>query len=238
METLTQKEVQTIEAAGFSIDKAGKVREGGRLIAAAEVAQIIAGNIVGNVDFAALRKSKARKAAAGGKTLAQKLDDISPAIGLLRVGKIARLSIPKTAADGKDPLRAFVMGIVTKLNHITAEGGDWAGRKFDTMSDDSKEFLYVSRLPDVTPHVRRTGGGRKPGTVTSDNSKDRLASALASSREHLNGKDEGQQANDQVDAVINGGVAESGTDGPAIIDPVGDNQPPVEQQEDATLIRS
>lgn len=235
METLNKAQVATIEAAGFKVGQDGKVREGGRLIKEAEIEQVLLGNIVASVDMSKLKKDR-QKAAKKTVSLSAALDSISPAIGLLRVGKTARVPIPKDRDDGKDPVRAFVMGIVTKLNHITAVGGEWPGRKFDTMSDDTKSFVYISRLPDGEAHTRRVGGGggrRKKVDGTPTTAASNLTAALAQSREHLNGAGEAQQVQEQTDAVLNGGVAESGADGPAATD-----QNPSEQQEDATIVRS
>ena len=187
---------EAIEQAGFTVDQAGKVRVGGKLVKA-EVAEAAArGGIIANFDPNELRRKKVNKAAQGGKSLVEALNAISPDIALLNVGMTAKVAIPKTAEGGKNPLRSFMMGVVTKLNNVTQAGREWAGRKFDTLSDEDGEFAYITRLPDGEPHVRKTPTSRSGAAAA--NSSNNLAEALAGARQHLSGnseegKEEGQQ---------------------------------------------
>jgi len=157
----TKEQRTTLEAGGFKIGNDGKVRDDkGHLVSQAQIDHVIAGDIVLGFDIEALRKKRQRMAAKGGKDLLTALNEIAPSIALLKVGQTAKVKMPKTSPNGKDPTRQFVMSIVTKLNNLTAAGREWAGRKFDAMSDETKEFFYVTRLADGEPVERKIGAGR------------------------------------------------------------------------------
>lgn len=211
MTDFNASQIKAIETAGFKLDTAGKVRNSeGKLVKGETVEHIIAGSIVANVNFDDLRKAKARKAAGGGTDLLTSLRAISPAIEKIQVGQTARIPMPKEKVDGKDPKRSFVMGVVTKLNNLTQAGREWAGRKFDTMSDPDGDFLFVARLPDGEAVARKPGGGRK--------SKVALAAALEKTAEAL-----GEKPEETKEAL----VAEAGSE--AKVEE--EAQAPVEQEE-------
>jgi hypothetical protein len=186
-----------IEAAGFKLDAQGKIRTTAGHPVKKEVAeQIAAGAIISNFNLDDLRKKKQRAQANGGSAdLVAALGAISPAIALLNVGQTAKIPIPSSNKDGKDPKRAFVMGIVTKLNNLTALGREWAGRQFDSLSDPEGEYFYVTRLTDGEAKERKRGNGKK-----SSDSKASLTEALAKSKEHLGGNTD---TNPEAPEVVN-----------------------------------
>lgn len=118
--------------------------------------------ILDSFDFEALRRKKQRKNATGTTDLVAALAAISADIQQLKVGDTARIKIKPE--EGKS-VRSFIMSITTKLSNLTAEGREWAGRKYEGMADEDNEWLYVIRYPDEEP-VARKRGGRKPKAVT------------------------------------------------------------------------
>ncbi len=212
---------------GFKLDSAGKLRLNGKMVDKATAAAVESGEIMVGFDMKKLKASKAKKSVAGGKSIVEQINDISPAIGLLKVGMTAKLAMPKSVPDRKgkggvmvklDPKRSFVMGVVTKLNSATSAAAEWAGRVFDSASDDAGEYCYVTRMPDTeTPHVRKATGV-KPGT--SSKSSQSLEAALAASKAHLDGKGtegEGQQQQEgepvdpgkAADTILDGGEVQT-----------------------------
>lgn len=175
MNAYTVEQRKTIEENGFRFRSDNKIIDNdGHLVPQSQVDHILNGSIVSNFDMAQLRKAKARKAATGSADLVASLREIAPSIEVLKVGQTAKIAMPKTSPNGKDPTRQFVMSIVTKLNNLTAAGREWAGRKFDSLSDDSKSFFYVTRLPDGEAKERKSGGRTK-----SNKADERLAAAIA-----------------------------------------------------------
>lgn len=182
---MTEEQRKQIEANGFRIRNDGKIMNAeGKLIAQTVAEQVAAGGIIANFDINSLRKARARQAANGNVNLVEALKGIAPQIELLAVGQTARIPMPKSSPNGKDPTRQFVMSIVTKLNNLTAKGREWAGRRFDSMSDETKEFFYVTRLEDGEPKERKQGTGRKGKAATNA-----LQTALANAAEQLDGND-------------------------------------------------
>lgn len=111
----------------------------------------------GEFDMAALKKSRQKKATR--VDLLGGLRQVSPEIEQLKVGQTAEISGVKA-----DSIRKTVMAITAKLTHLTANGGEWAGRKYEVASDADSGKVYVQRQTGVKPEeapVRRTGGGRK-----------------------------------------------------------------------------
>lgn len=164
---------ELIEANGFRVSNNGSVlTQNGQRVKNAVAEQIAAGVIIGNFDIDELKRRKNAKAANKGVTvnMVDELEKISPAIGLLEVGQTAQLAIPALPSGSeKDPVRSFVMQIVTKLNQLTSAGREWAGRQFDTLSSDDGSVVYVSRRLDGEAKVRNPGGGgksRKPKVAT------------------------------------------------------------------------
>lgn len=192
-------DVNKIEAAGFKTDKNGNViTQSGHKVSKDVAEQVVQGNILSNFNLDELRKRKARAAATGSADLVSALNTISPAIALLQVGQTAKIAIPKSVAGGKDPKRSFIMGIVTKLNNLTQKGREWEGKVFDTLSDPEGDFAYVARLDDTdTPHVRKSGGGRKKA-----NSMDRLAKASEKVEQELGEKTEQESAEVTEEATV------------------------------------
>jgi hypothetical protein len=217
---------------GFKIDSAGKLRLNGKMVDKATAEAVQSGSIITGFSMEDLKRSKQKKAASAGKSILEQLNEISPSIGLLKVGMTAKVPMPKgdIIRKGKggtekklDPKRSFVMSIVTKLNSITAKTGEWEGRKFDSASDDAGEFMYITRMEDAAEaHVRKTTAGRKKGTT--NGSKDSsLSAALEASRKHLDGdKGETVKPDDKdvkdAEVIMQGGEAETGTDAPKIED--------------------
>ncbi len=196
----TEAQLKTITDSGFRVNAAGKIMNAeGRLVSQAMAEQVVAGNMLSNFSMDELRKKKARKAATGTTDLISTLREMSPAIELLAVGQTAKIAIPKVAAkEGKDPKRSFVMGITTKLNNVTMKGREWAGRVFDTASDDTGEFVYVARLPDTdAPRTRKAPSPRSAGS--SQSADDRLKAAMAETAEALD--DDNSEANTNEDTA-------------------------------------
>jgi hypothetical protein len=205
-----------IEAAGFTVNDKNQVFENGKRVPAAMIPIIEAGRMLaaGSFDINELRKSKQKKSAQGTTDLVAELDKIDPAIGMLRVGGVAKIPMPAKGPDGKDPKRSFVMSIVTKLNNVTLKDKPWSGRVLEAVSDDAGEFVYVARLPDTdAPKVRKTPTARKP--------KDDLSAALERSRAHLD-------PNAAATQVL---------DGEPVVIAEGEAQQPTPQQEEAIVIQ-
>lgn len=183
--------VAAIQAAGYTVNDQGMVFEGSKRIKNELIPHIEAGMLVANVNIEEVKAAKARQAQSGSVDLVTAITAISPVIPLLGVGQTAKVAIPAKGADGKDPKRSFVMGIVTKLNNLTVKGREWAGRNFDVVSDETGENVYVVRTPDGEPRER------KAPTRKADASKDNLNNALNKTQEHLQ---EGGQPKD--DAIV------------------------------------
>lgn len=113
--------------------------------------------IIDGFDMAALRKSRVQNT---NKTdLVAALREISPEIEQLKVGQT--VEIPTTKVN----LRKTVMQITAKLNHLTCQGGQWAGKSYDVASD-SESKVYVQRnkqlKADEIPVRKKGGGGGRP----------------------------------------------------------------------------
>lgn len=116
--------------------------------------------ILKNFDIEALRRQKARKAASGGVSLVDAINEISPDIAKLKVGETAAVAVPKGIK-----LRVAVMNIVAKLNNLTPKGGEWEGRDYAVVSD-GEATVYVQRGEDLKEPVerKRRGPGSKAET--------------------------------------------------------------------------
>ena len=114
----------------------------------------------GAFDIEAHRKARQSKAA---KTdLVSALRQISPEVEKLKVGQTA---VIENVEAGK--LRSVVMSITAKLSHLTARGGEWAGREYGVASDSETGTVYVQRQTGCKPEdapIRATGGGRPKGS--------------------------------------------------------------------------
>lgn len=193
----TEAQRKSIEAAGFRINAAGKIMNAeGKLVPQAVAEQVMGGSIIAGFDIEKLRKSRARQAANGNTDLVEALRKITPAIELLQIGQTAKIPMPKESANGKDPTRQFVMSIVTKLNNLTSLGREWAGRKFDALSDENKEFFYVTRLEDGEAKERKASTGRKAKVASSN-----LEAAMASAAEKLDTPEDNAEAEVPVGEV-------------------------------------
>ena len=116
--------------------------------------------IIKGFDMNALRKSR-QKAAAKQDNVAA-IREISPEIEQLKVGETA--VIEGITADNA---RKMVMSVTAKLRHLTAKGGEWAGKAFDTASDPDSGKLYVQRksnVPEAEQKEIRVGRGRPKGS--------------------------------------------------------------------------
>lgn len=128
--------------------------------------------ILKGFDIDSIRRDRARKLAGSGVDLVAALAQISPEIAKLNVGDTARIEIPNYKNVDKEgrpvELRKFVMSITAKLNYLTPQGGDWAGRQFKVISD-SERYVYVQRGEDLKGNkipVRSRRGGRPAGSGT------------------------------------------------------------------------
>lgn len=218
MNAFTAAQIKTIEDAGFKVGNDNKIREGGRLIAAAMYDGILAGDVFASFDMAALKKEKQQKAAKKAEVdLVAELEKISPLIGNMKQGMTIRVKIPEKGTDGKDPKRSFVMSIVTKLNHVTSKGRDWAGRVFEAQANPEGTYVYINRYADTdTPHERKKPTGKKAGRET-------LAESLERARKHLDGTGSEEQ------------TAEAAAEGEAVV--IGESNTGEIVKEDATVVK-
>lgn len=110
----------------------------------------------GEFDIDAFRKGRSKSSAK--KDLVAELMQIAPEIKDMKVGETCVIENVK-----KEDMRSRVMQITAKLSHLTARGGDWAGKVYETASNADEGVIYVQRMsgtsPDKAP-VRRKGGGR------------------------------------------------------------------------------
>lgn len=118
----------------------------------------------GEFDINALKKSRAANKAK--IDLVAGIREISPEIEKLLVGETCVIEGVEAAN-----IRKVVMQVTAKLSHLTAKGGDWAGKAFQTASNADEGKVYVQRGPNVKPEnlVERKkggGGGRKKKTET------------------------------------------------------------------------
>jgi hypothetical protein len=117
----------------------------------------------GEFDINALKA--ARQAKTAKVDLVGELAKISPEIATLKVGETAVIE-----GVVKTDIRKIVMGITAKLSHLTAKGGDWAGKDFDVASDADAGIVYVQRGSNLKPEQIKErkkggGGGRKKKTA-------------------------------------------------------------------------
>lgn len=120
-------------------------------------------SILKSFDMEALRRKRAaQQSRANPADNIEGLNQIAPEIARLAVGETAKVKRP----EGIE-MRKFVMSITAKLSNLTPKGAPWAGRVYDTLSDNEEGatgVVYVQRGPDGEPKVRkrgRTGGRRK-----------------------------------------------------------------------------
>lgn len=125
--------------------------------------------ILNNFDMNALRLERARKAARGGTSLIDGLNQVAPQIAELKPGQTAKLAIPNYDTDPKGAVRKFVMAITAKTSNLVVQGGEWAGRTFD-IANDGAGYLYVQRGNDLKgdkiPVRTRRGPGSKAKAAT------------------------------------------------------------------------
>lgn len=120
--------------------------------------------IIKNFDMDALRKERAKNAAAGGVNLVDALREISPDIEKLKPGETAEIAIPAGMST-----RKHVMSITAKLSNLTPKGGEWEGRTFKTVSNGIN--TYVQRGEDLAKNKvqeRGRSNGRKPKAATTE----------------------------------------------------------------------
>lgn len=113
-----------------------------------------------------IRKKRARLNASNGVDLLTALRAINPDIEKLNVGDTLPIKVEK-----RENLRKTVMQIVAKLSNLTPKGGDWAGRKYDVVSDPETLIVYVQRGEDGEPVERKRGTGRPPASENSEASE-------------------------------------------------------------------
>jgi hypothetical protein len=194
---MTKLDPKVLETAGFKLDKNENIiTMQGRKVSAELAEGIASGAVLGNFSMDDLMKKKTRASNNGTSDLVGALRKISPYIEKLAVGQTAKIKMPEPGQDGKDPKRAFVMSVVTKLNNLTAKGREWAGQKFQAASDPEGQFLYVARLEDGEPVERKTGGGRSKKA-----SQDKLAAATAAVETKLEGAKEDDKPSDGNPAI-------------------------------------